>query len=173
MTCRRWSMTVSWSIPIYSAEGYFVANEIDRYTINSFMREAGELSVKDNKLVIYIQKEKPSDPEQAQNWLPARPRASASRRDSTVPTIHWSTEANRCPRRQGITRSGPVSVGHVFRLGRQPRRGCRLSRGLPGKERGQDAPSRNAHLKAMGLNVNTGTTIPYIPSDTGIPPEPE
>lgn len=66
-------VTVFWSIPIYNAEGYFVANEIDRYTINSFMLEAGELSVKDNRLVVYIQKEKPSDPEQAKNWLPAPP----------------------------------------------------------------------------------------------------
>ena len=66
-------VTVFWSIPIYNADGYFVANEIDRYTINSFMLEAGQLSVKDNKLVVYVQKEKPSDPEKAKNWLPAPP----------------------------------------------------------------------------------------------------
>jgi hypothetical protein len=64
-------VTVFWSIPIYNLEGYFVANEIDRYTINSFMLESGELVVKDNKLVVYVQKKKPEDPEQAKNWLPA------------------------------------------------------------------------------------------------------
>lgn len=64
-------VTQFWSIPIYSTEGYFVANEINRYTVNSFMLESGELEAKDGKLVIYIQNEKPTDPEQAKNWLPA------------------------------------------------------------------------------------------------------
>ena len=64
-------VTQFWSIPIYSAEGYFVANEINRYTVNSFMLAAGDLVAKDGKLVIYIQHEKPSDPDQAKNWLPA------------------------------------------------------------------------------------------------------
>lgn len=64
-------VTQFWSIPIYNAKGYFVANEIDRYTINSFMVEAGQLFVKDGKLVIYIQTKKPDDPDKAKNWLPA------------------------------------------------------------------------------------------------------
>jgi len=64
-------VTQFWSIPIYSAEGYFVANEINRYTVNSFMLAAGDLVAKDGKLVIYIQHEKPSDPDQVRNWLPA------------------------------------------------------------------------------------------------------
>lgn len=64
-------VTQFWSIPIYDANGYFVANEINRYTVNSFMLASGELKPKDGKLVIYIQHEKPSDPEQARNWLPA------------------------------------------------------------------------------------------------------
>ncbi|MEY8099679.1 DUF1254 domain-containing protein [Falsihalocynthiibacter sp. S25ZX9] len=64
-------VTQFWSIPIYSAEGYFVANEINRYTVNSFMLKSGELVAKDGKLVIYVQHEKPSEPEQAKNWLPA------------------------------------------------------------------------------------------------------
>lgn len=64
-------VTQFWSIPIYNAEGYFVANEIDRYVINSYMLEAGQLYVEDDKLVIYIQTEKPEDPDQAKNWLPA------------------------------------------------------------------------------------------------------
>lgn len=64
-------VTQFWSIPIYDANGYFVANEINRYTVNSFMLESGELAPKDGKLVIYIQNEKPSDPDEAKNWLPA------------------------------------------------------------------------------------------------------
>jgi len=60
-----------WSIPIYNKDGYFVANEIDRYTINSFMIDAKQLHVADGKLVIYVQKDKPRDPEQLKNWLPA------------------------------------------------------------------------------------------------------
>jgi hypothetical protein len=66
-------VTQFWSIPIYNAEGYFVANEIDRYTINSFMLDSGQLYTEDNKLVIYVQTEKPEDPNQAKNWLPAPP----------------------------------------------------------------------------------------------------
>lgn len=64
-------VTQFWSIPIYDANGYFVANEINRYTINSFMLKAGDLVVKDGKLKIFIQHEKPTDPDQAKNWLPA------------------------------------------------------------------------------------------------------
>ena len=66
-------VTEFWSVPIYDAEGYFVANEIDRYTINSFMLERGDLVVKDGKLVIYVQNQKPNDPDKAKNWLPAAP----------------------------------------------------------------------------------------------------
>jgi hypothetical protein len=64
-------VTQFWSIPIYNAEGYFVANEINRYTVNSFMLAAGDLAPKDGKLVIYVQNEKPTDPDQLKNWLPA------------------------------------------------------------------------------------------------------
>ena len=64
-------VTQFWSIPIYDANGYFVANEINRYTVNSFMLAAGDLVAKDGKLVIYVQHEKPADPDQAKNWLPA------------------------------------------------------------------------------------------------------
>lgn len=66
-------VTEFWSVPIYDDQGYFVANEIDRYEVNSFMLEQGQLAVKDGKLVIYVQHEKPKDAEQAKNWLPAPP----------------------------------------------------------------------------------------------------
>lgn len=35
------------------------------------MLDAGELVAKGGKLVIYVQTEKPTDPDQAKNWLPA------------------------------------------------------------------------------------------------------
>lgn len=60
-----------WSIPIYNADGYFVNNEIDRFTINSFMLDQKQLHVEDGKLVIYVQSDKPNDKNQAKNWLPA------------------------------------------------------------------------------------------------------
>ena len=64
-------VTQFWSIPIYNKDGYFVRNPIDRYTINSFMIDQKQLYVADGKLVIYLQKDKPSDPNQLKNWLPA------------------------------------------------------------------------------------------------------
>ncbi|WP_433633981.1 DUF1254 domain-containing protein [Halomicrococcus sp. NG-SE-24] len=64
-------VTEFWSIPIYDAQGYFVENELDRYSINSFMLEAGQLHTDANELVIYVQNEKPDDPETVMNWLPA------------------------------------------------------------------------------------------------------
>ncbi len=63
--------TQFWSIPIYNKDGYFVHNPIDRYTINSFMIDQKQFYVADGKLVIYLQKDKPSDPNQLKNWLPA------------------------------------------------------------------------------------------------------
>jgi len=58
-------------LPIYDDGGYFIDNEISRYSINSFMLDHGELHAADGKLVIYIQNEKPRDPNQLKNWLPA------------------------------------------------------------------------------------------------------
>jgi len=64
-------VTEFWSVPVYNANGYFVANEIDRYEINSYMLENGDLVTKDGKLVIYVQHTRPEDDEAARNWLPA------------------------------------------------------------------------------------------------------
>ena len=65
-------VTEFWSIPIYDITGYFVDNEIDRYTVNSFMYKRDEFYVGPNgKLTFYIQNEKPTDPNQQKNWLPA------------------------------------------------------------------------------------------------------
>ncbi|WP_458190646.1 DUF1254 domain-containing protein [Haladaptatus sp. NG-WS-4] len=64
-------VTEFWEVPIYDAQGYFVENELDRYSINSYMLEEGLLHTEANELVIYVQHEKPEDPEKVQNWLPA------------------------------------------------------------------------------------------------------
>ncbi|KKG07768.1 DUF1254 domain-containing protein [Methanosarcina sp. 2.H.A.1B.4] len=64
--------TEFWSIPIYDIEGYFIDNEINRYTVNSFMVEKGGFYVDDQgQLTFYIQRERPTDPNQVKNWLPA------------------------------------------------------------------------------------------------------
>jgi hypothetical protein len=64
--------TEFWSIPIYDIEGYFIHNEIDRYTVNSFMYERGEFYVDDQgKPTFYLQRERPTDPNHTKNWLPA------------------------------------------------------------------------------------------------------
>ncbi len=64
-------VTQFWSIPIYNKDGYFVANAISRYTINSFMIDQKLVDAEGGKLIIYVQNEKPSDPKQLKNWLPA------------------------------------------------------------------------------------------------------
>ncbi|TQK69538.1 DUF1254 domain-containing protein [Nocardioides sp. SLBN-35] len=56
-----------WSLTLYDNDGFVVANEIDRYAINDrtdLHRNA------DGSFDLYVQATRPSDPEQAQNWLP-------------------------------------------------------------------------------------------------------
>jgi hypothetical protein len=64
-------VTQFWSIPIYDTQGYFVDNELDRYSINSFLLKEGLLHVEDDQLVIHVQHDRPTDPDAAKNWLPA------------------------------------------------------------------------------------------------------
>jgi hypothetical protein len=64
-------VTEFWEMPLYDTEGYFYDNPIDRYSLNSFMLERGKLHTEDDKLVIYVQHDEPTDPKQRQNWLPA------------------------------------------------------------------------------------------------------
>lgn len=59
-----------WELPIYDADGYFVANQIDRYSVNSYMLDRGELHADNGEIVICIQADRP-DGEHQQNWLPA------------------------------------------------------------------------------------------------------
>lgn len=65
-------VTEFWSIPVYDSNGYFVDNELARYEVNSYMLERGEFYVSpEGTLTFYIQNEKPEDPNQQKNWLPA------------------------------------------------------------------------------------------------------
>jgi len=63
-------VTEFWELPLYDAAGYFTENEINRWSINSFYLEQGLLHVEDDKLVIYLQHEKPTNENHAKNWLP-------------------------------------------------------------------------------------------------------
>jgi hypothetical protein len=64
-------VTEFWELPLYDREGYFVDNKINRYSLNSYMVQRGKLHTADGKLVIYVQHDEPSDPDQRRNWLPA------------------------------------------------------------------------------------------------------
>ncbi|SPS01909.1 DUF1254 domain-containing protein [Cupriavidus taiwanensis] len=63
-------VTEFWELPVYDDGGYFVDNPIDRYSVTSYQVAAGQFAVKDGKLTLYIQHQRPTDPEQARNWLP-------------------------------------------------------------------------------------------------------
>ena len=61
--------------------------------MNSYQYKNGEFVVKDGKLTFYIQKDKPTDPEQLKNWLPAPAepfRFSAPFYGPTVPLLDGS-----------------------------------------------------------------------------------
>ena len=59
-----------WEIPVYDLEGYFYDNPINRYSVTSYMLNNGSLYTENGKLVLYIQHEAPSDPNQKKNWIP-------------------------------------------------------------------------------------------------------
>jgi len=54
-------VTQFWSIAIPDSNG----------SVNSFMLDSGRLAIRDGRLTIYIQHERPADPGQIRNWLPA------------------------------------------------------------------------------------------------------
>ena len=64
-------VTEFWEMPLYDNAGYFVDNPLDRYSLNSYMLERGQLHTENGKLIIYVQKEEPTDPNKKKNWLPA------------------------------------------------------------------------------------------------------
>ena len=56
-----------WSVTMYNAQSFFVANPINRYAISSWMSLQHN---KDGSLDLYIQRESPGKNKEA-NWLPA------------------------------------------------------------------------------------------------------
>lgn len=57
-----------WSLTMYNPSGYFVPNALNRYLIN----DRSDLHHNpDGSIDIYIQQTEPTNPAQAQNWLPA------------------------------------------------------------------------------------------------------
>jgi len=63
-------VTDFWEMPLYDDYGYFVDNPINRYSVTSYLLKSGGLSVQDGKLTLYLQHDRPQDPNQARNWLP-------------------------------------------------------------------------------------------------------
>jgi hypothetical protein len=63
-------VTEFWELPVYDEYGYFIANAIDRNSVTSYLHKAGAYAEGNGRLTFYLQPEKPSDPEQARNWLP-------------------------------------------------------------------------------------------------------
>ncbi len=61
-------MDAFWSVTMYDAEGYQVANEIDRFAIGD--RDT-LLYNADGSLDLYLQHRNPGPPEKVANWLPA------------------------------------------------------------------------------------------------------
>ncbi|AJG23920.1 DUF1254 domain-containing protein [Cupriavidus basilensis] len=112
-SARRYTMTLDmknlpavtefWELPVYDDSGYFVDNPIDRYSVTSYQVAAGQFAVNDGKLTLYFQHDKPSDPEQARNWLPLPPqgpfRVAARFYGPTAPLIDGSYAMPKLVRR--------------------------------------------------------------------------
>lgn len=63
-----------WSLTMYNSSGFFVANELDRFTLGN----RSDLDFNpDGSLEIYFQKDKPSE-DKVKNWLPSPPGANFS-----------------------------------------------------------------------------------------------
>jgi hypothetical protein len=60
-----------WSITMYNAESFFVANPINRYSVSSWMPLKKN---KDGSIDIYVQQESPGKDKES-NWLPADPKS--------------------------------------------------------------------------------------------------
>jgi hypothetical protein len=58
-----------WSLSIYNEHHFFVANEINRFSVGT--KNKGLKTAPDGSLTIYVQAEAPTDPVQHANWLPA------------------------------------------------------------------------------------------------------
>jgi hypothetical protein len=58
-----------WSLSIYNEHHFFIANPINRFSVGTKNKDLK--SGPDGSLIIYVQGEAPTDPEQRANWLPA------------------------------------------------------------------------------------------------------
>lgn len=58
-----------WSLSIYNAHHFFVANSINRFSVGTKNKDLQRNS--DGSLTIYVQATPPADPAQRANWLPA------------------------------------------------------------------------------------------------------
>ena len=58
-----------WSLSIYKERHFFVANEINRFSVGT--KNKGLKTAADGSLTIYVEAEAPTDPVQRANWLPA------------------------------------------------------------------------------------------------------
>jgi hypothetical protein len=58
-----------WSMTMYGADRFMYENDIKRYAIGD--RPPGLRYGRDGSLIVYIQHDRPSDPGQLANWLPA------------------------------------------------------------------------------------------------------
>ncbi|AVH24072.1 DUF1214 domain-containing protein [Nocardia cyriacigeorgica] len=63
-------VTEFWELPVYDSAGYFIDNPVDRYSVTSAGLAAGQYTVEDGKLTLYLQPAPPADPDQLRNWLP-------------------------------------------------------------------------------------------------------
>ena len=57
-----------WSLTMYEANGFFVANPLERYTLGDRSNLQYE---EDGSLNVYIQTEEPASETEQDNWLPA------------------------------------------------------------------------------------------------------
>ncbi len=81
---------------MYDAEGFQVANELDRFAIGD--RDALDVNA-DGSLDIYVQHDNPG-PDKVANWLPAPPARSGSRCGSTRAAPRCSRAAGTRPVRR-------------------------------------------------------------------------
>ena len=65
-----------WSLTLYDTNSFFVPNPLNRYLLNSLSHLRPNA---DGSIDLYVQHDRPSDPAQVSNWLPAPARGQAFR----------------------------------------------------------------------------------------------
>ncbi|WP_024793966.1 DUF1254 domain-containing protein [Tomitella biformata] len=63
-------VTEFWEIPVYDVQGYFIDNPENRYSVTSYLSDAGLYHTDEGQLTFYLQAERPKDANLARNWLP-------------------------------------------------------------------------------------------------------